>query len=64
VAHTVQRLKEAEKLGFSAALLPSGSAELPKAGKGRWTEIESLPDLVAHIAGSGNRFKQVEDDEY
>ncbi|MCZ7860437.1 DNA repair protein RadA [Agrobacterium salinitolerans] len=64
VSHTGQRLKEAEKLGFSAALLPSGSAELPKAGKGRWAEIESLPDLVARIAGSGNRFKQVEDDEY
>ncbi len=62
VSHTGQRLKEAEKLGFSAALLPSASAELPKAGKGRWTEIESLPDLVARIAGSGNRFKQVEDD--
>lgn len=64
VSHTGQRLKEAEKLGFSAALLPSASAELPKGGKGRWTEIESLPDLVARIAGSGNRFKQVEDDEY
>ena len=52
VAHTAQRLKEAEKLGFSAALLPSASADLPKGTGGRWTEIESLPDLVALIAGS------------
>ena len=52
VAHTAQRLKEAEKLGFSAALLPSASADLPKGSAGRWSEIESLPDLVALIAGS------------
>jgi DNA repair protein RadA/Sms len=64
VAHTAQRLKEAEKLGFSAAYLPSGSPELPKAASGRWTEIESLPDLVARIAGSANRLKQAEEDEY
>jgi DNA repair protein RadA/Sms len=56
VAHTNQRLKEAEKLGFSAALLPSGSAELPKGTGGRWSEIESLPDLVARIAGLEGRF--------
>jgi DNA repair protein RadA/Sms len=64
VSHTVQRLKEAEKLGFAQALLPTASAELPKTGNGRWAEIESLPDLVARIAGSANRFKQVEEDEY
>jgi len=55
-------LKEAEKLGFSSAFLPSASAELPKGTKGRWTEIESLPDLVSRIAGSGSRFRQAEDD--
>lgn len=62
VSQTGQRLKEAEKLGFSSAFLPSASAELPKGSKGRWTEIESLPDLVSRIAGSGSRFRQAEDD--
>jgi DNA repair protein RadA/Sms len=61
VAHTAQRLKEAEKLGFSAALLPSASADLPK-GVGRWSEVESLPDLVARIAGSKGALQRVEDD--
>lgn len=45
VAHTVQRLKEAEKLGFPAALLPSASAELAKGAKGRWTEVKACPTL-------------------
>ncbi len=61
VAQTAQRLKEAEKLGFSAALLPSGSADLPK-GSGRWSEIEGLPDLVARIAGSKGALQRVEED--
>ena len=52
VSHTAQRLKEAEKLGFSQAVLPTGSAELPRGNGGRWAEIDSLPDLVARIAGS------------
>lgn len=62
VAHTTHRLKEAEKLGFSHAYLPAASAELPKNGAGKWREIESLPDLVATVAGSASKFKQVEDD--
>lgn len=62
VSHTVHRLKEAEKLGFSRAYLPIASTELPKASAGQWTEIESLPDLVARIAGSARRFTQVEDE--
>jgi DNA repair protein RadA/Sms len=52
VGHTGLRLKEAEKLGFQTAVLPSGSAELPKGLSGRWTQIESLADLVVGIAGS------------
>ncbi len=52
VAHTAQRLKEAEKLGFSSAVLPAASSELPKGATGKWNEVESLPDLVARIAGS------------
>lgn len=61
VSHTAQRLKEAEKLGFSQAVLPSGSAELPKGNGGRWQEIDSLPDLVARIAGSKGALMRGED---
>ena len=62
VAHTAQRLKEAEKLGFSAAVLPAGSAELPKGVMSRMSEIEGLPDLVAMIAGSRLKAKAEADD--
>jgi DNA repair protein RadA/Sms len=55
VAHTAQRLKEAEKLGFQQAVLPSASAETGAALGGRLTQIEGLADLVARIAGSGRR---------
>jgi DNA repair protein RadA/Sms len=62
VSQTAQRLKEAEKLGFSGAMLPASSAELPKGSKGRWSEIEDLPDLVSRIAGSAKKLgKQAED---
>ncbi|WP_037074669.1 DNA repair protein RadA [Rhizobium sp. PDO1-076] len=61
VSHTGQRLKEAEKLGFSAAVLPAASAELPKGSTGKWREVDSLPDLVAQIAGS--RLKARNDQE-
>ena len=61
VAHTAQRLKEAEKLGFSQAVLPSASTELPKNGNGRWSEMESLPDLVARIAGSRHALRPAEE---
>lgn len=52
VAQTGLRLKEAEKLGFNSAVLPKGSADLPASRGATWTEVESLPDLVARIAGS------------
>ncbi len=61
VSHTAQRLKEAEKLGFSQAVLPAGSAELPRGNGGRWQEIDSLPDLVARIAGSKSALMRAED---
>jgi len=61
VAHTAQRLKEAEKLGFSSAVLPSASSDLPKGSAGRWSEVESLPDLVARIAGSRLKARQEAD---
>ncbi|OLP55936.1 DNA repair protein RadA [Rhizobium rhizosphaerae] len=62
VAQTGQRLKEAEKLGFSQAVLPSASADLPKGSGQRWSEMESLPDLVAKIAGSRAALTPAEDD--
>lgn len=55
VAHTAQRLKEAEKLGFQRAVLPSASAEIPASRQAGLTEIEALADLVVKIAGSKKR---------
>jgi DNA repair protein RadA/Sms len=63
VSHTAQRLKEAEKLGFSQAVLPSATADLPRNGNGRWSEMESLPDLVARIAGSRHALQQADEAE-
>jgi DNA repair protein RadA/Sms len=65
VAHAQQRLKEAEKLGFSSAVLPLGS---PKGsdeiaggiGAGAFQPTE-LADLVARIAGT--RRGRAPDDE-
>ncbi|MCB8838471.1 DNA repair protein RadA [Aurantimonas sp. VKM B-3413] len=55
VAHAGQRLKEAEKLGFGQAVLPSASAELPRTREMNVAEIEALPDLVARVAAGGGR---------
>jgi DNA repair protein RadA/Sms len=63
VGHTGQRLKEAEKLGFSQALLPSGSAELPKGSGGVWNEIENLMEMVTRVAGSKGALRQTEDED-
>jgi DNA repair protein RadA/Sms len=65
VAHAQQRLKEAEKLGFSSAVLPLGS---PKGsdeiaggiGAGAFQPTE-LADLVVRIAGS-RRGRATEED--
>ncbi|ORE97349.1 DNA repair protein RadA [Aurantimonas sp. 22II-16-19i] len=51
VAHAAQRLKEAEKLGFSRSVLPAASADLPKSQGMDVAEVEALPDLVARVAG-------------
>ncbi len=53
VAHAAQRLKEAEKLGFRAAVVPSGIADMPKDKSRQIEELTSLPMLVAKILGSG-----------
>jgi DNA repair protein RadA/Sms len=52
VAQTGLRLKEAEKLGFASAVLPSGSADLPSNRGSSLALMEGLPDLVVRIAGS------------
>ncbi|WP_136658694.1 DNA repair protein RadA [Nitratireductor sp. XY-223] len=62
VAHTAQRLKEAEKLGFGQAVLPKGSADMPKNASGNWNTVDALADLVVKIAGSKTPLTQGEDE--
>ncbi|MEC9344398.1 MAG: magnesium chelatase domain-containing protein, partial [Pseudomonadota bacterium] len=50
VAHAGQRLKEAEKLGFTRAMVPKGSLDGQKSGL-EVTEFGDLAELVARIAG-------------
>ncbi|MFD2236085.1 DNA repair protein RadA [Aureimonas populi] len=51
VAHAGARLKEAEKLGFRSAVMPAGSADLPKSREAGVHEMETLAHLVATVAG-------------
>ncbi|MBB4120572.1 DNA repair protein RadA [Martelella radicis] len=51
VTHAAQRLKEASKLGFARAVLPSGSAEIAQVNANGLKGLEALPELVADIAG-------------
>ncbi|WP_152045556.1 DNA repair protein RadA [Aureimonas psammosilenae] len=53
VAHAGQRIKEAEKLGFAQAVLPELSKDAGRMRDGLTHEIETLPHLVAQVAGSG-----------
>jgi DNA repair protein RadA/Sms len=64
VAHTAQRLKEAEKLGFFAgALLPAGSADLPKVrGRPLERDRKTCPISSARIAGSKSALKREDED--
>ena len=55
VAHAQQRLKEAEKLGFSQAVMPASSDEKGRGKEKRAFQPATLSDLVARIAGSGAR---------
>ena len=55
VAHAPQRLKEAEKLGFGAAVMPAGSDDMATAAGSRSFQPEMLADLVVRIAGSASR---------
>lgn len=55
VAHAQQRLKEAEKLGFSRAVMPvSGDEQGGESGRGNF-QPAMLSELVARIAGSKAR---------
>ena len=45
-----------------AAQLSWHRVDLPKGAGGRWSEIDSLPDLVARIAGSKNALKREDED--
>ncbi len=51
VAHSQQRLKEAEKLGFGQAVLPLGGEE-PAGAMDRMFQPSTLTDLVVRIAGT------------
>lgn len=63
VAHTAQRLKEAEKLGFKRAVLPSASPDVPGTdGDGHCARIEALADLVVRIAGDAATRRPDDDD--
>ena len=61
VAHAVQRLKEAAKLGFSSAVLPAGTVEIATVTGNGLKGFETLPELVAEIAG-GKRLERTNDD--
>ncbi len=60
VAHAGQRLKEAEKLGFRQAVLPVLGPDVGRPLDGRAFEVETLPHLVARVAGGS---LAAEDDE-
>ena len=55
VAHAQQRLKEAEKLGFSQAVMPASGDEKGGREARRAFQPATLSDLVARIAGSRAR---------
>lgn len=56
VAHASARLREAQKLGFTAALAPAGNAaETGEEPPIRFEPIDSLAGLVARIAASSQR---------
>ncbi|MFN6942368.1 MAG: magnesium chelatase domain-containing protein, partial [Parvibaculum sp.] len=49
------RLKEAEKLGFSRAILPAGAARTRGPAALSFTEISDLAGLIAHLAAGEGR---------
>jgi DNA repair protein RadA/Sms len=62
VSQVDARLKEAEKLGFEAALMPAvsrRSGKKPAAGSLKITEIDTLRDAVDLFAGAGGKIRAV-----
>ncbi|MEF2070998.1 DNA repair protein RadA [Consotaella aegiceratis] len=51
VSHTAQRLKEAAKLGFRRAVVPSAAVDLPKESDVAARPIDALQQLVDAVAG-------------
>lgn len=60
VAHTQQRLKEAQKLGFSGAVVPKGSLEKNSSAGLNVTEIGELAELVAYIAAMAPKISEAD----
>lgn len=58
VAHAMQRLKEAEKLGFKQAVMPRPGSDKAKSSL-QLNEMDELPDMVAQIAASGPQQKKI-----
>jgi DNA repair protein RadA/Sms len=52
VGQTENRLKEAEKLGFTAAIVPKGGKSVPRDGI-TVTEIDALASFVGDVFGAG-----------
>lgn len=59
VAHALQRIKEAEKLGFKRATLPRAGKEIISQNNFAIRELDSLPDFVARIALAKNKAKEI-----
>ncbi|PKP99638.1 MAG: DNA repair protein RadA, partial [Alphaproteobacteria bacterium HGW-Alphaproteobacteria-12] len=49
------RLKEAEKLGFTRAILPAGAGKGRSGGGLTFTEISDLAGLIAYLATEGQK---------
>ena len=52
VGQTENRLKEAQKLGFTAAIVPKGGKSVPRDGINA-TEIDALASFVGDVFGAG-----------
>ncbi|MFP7571434.1 DNA repair protein RadA [Marivita sp. S2033] len=52
VGQTENRLKEAQKLGFTAAIVPKGGKSMPRGGI-KATEIDALASFVGDVFGAG-----------
>lgn len=61
VPHGANRIKESEKLGFGAAVLPKGSPDVSEKTKAGLTHIETLIELVTRIAGGKTALGNAED---